>query len=379
MSKTNTQTLILSAADIEEIVRAVGINDLMDILIDRMTTAFENFDAGKTIIPTRSGFNYETPVRGLIEWMPLHSKETNRVVVKMVGYHPDNPADFQIPTIVSSISNYDSTTGHLKSIMDGVFLTALRTGAASAIASKVLAHPESSVLGLIGAGAQAVTQLHALSRVFDLQKVMYYDSDQEAQDSFMERVAMLNLNVEFIASSTEEIVTQSDIITTATSIEVGQGPLFENLKTKEWLHVNAIGSDFPGKTELPLSFLRQSFVCPDFMGQAIVEGECQKLKPTEIGPEFFECIQNPQQYVDVKNRTTVFDSTGLPLEDQVVMDLFLEQAISLKLGLEISLEKMSENAKSPYDFLYLNDVVEVKEPVLLEDKKAYKNGVHLNK
>lgn len=366
MSISNKKTLVLSASDIEEIVSSVGVNDLMDMLIKRMEIAFKNFDPTQTIIPIRSGFNYEQPDPGLIEWMPLFDKENNQMVVKMVGYHPENPNRYHLPTIVSTISSYDTQTGHLKGIMDGVFLTALRTGAASAIASKVLAHPDSKVLGLIGCGAQSVTQLHAISRVFKLEKVLFYDRDPATNNSFLDRVAMLNLDVTFVPMSIDEIVAQSDIITTATSIKVKEGPLFDQVKTKDWLHINAVGSDFPGKTELPLSFLKNSFVCPDFLNQAVVEGECQRLSADDIGPEFFECIQHPEKYKAVQTQTSVFDSTGLPLEDQVVMDLFLEYATLMKLGQELSIEKISEDAKSPYDFMYLKKESMTEKKVAIE-------------
>jgi len=366
MEKSGRKTLVLSSSDIEEIVNDIGIDEVMDTLIDRMTLAFIKYDPAQTIIPIRSGFNYIEPNTGLIEWMPLFNKKENQVVMKMVGYHPDNPADFKLPTIVSTISSYDTRTGHLVGLMDGVFLTALRTGAASAMASRILGHPESAVLGLIGCGAQSITQLHAISRLFDLKKVLFYDNDPATSDSFIERAAMLNLKTEFIPMSIDLLVEQSDIITTATSLGVGEGPLFSNLNTKKHLHINAVGSDFPGKTELPIDLLKDSCVVPDFKEQAIKEGECQQMDLADIGPEFFECIQNKEKYQALKNQRTVFDSTGLPLEDQVVMDLFLEYAEQLGLGYSMSIEKLSKDAKSPYDFMYLNKAESIKKELPID-------------
>ncbi len=129
------------------------------------------FDPGRHVIPVRDGFDYQQPQIGLIEWMPaLASGEA--VTVKMVGYHPQNPLHLNVPTILSTVLWFDVTTGHLQSVMDGNLLTAIRTGAASAVASKVLARPDAEVLGLIGCGAQSVSQLHALSRVFKLRQVL---------------------------------------------------------------------------------------------------------------------------------------------------------------------------------------------------------------
>lgn len=362
MSLSSRKTLVLPASDIEYIVRKVGLDEIMDKLIANMAKAFIDFDPKKTIIPIRSGFNYTEPETGLVEWMPLYHKG-EQIVVKMVGYHPDNPKKYNLPTILSNITNYDTKTGHLKSIVDGVFLTALRTGAASAIASKSLAHPNSKTLGLIGCGAQSVTQLHALSRIFDLKEVLYFDTDFESNESFIERVSMLNLDVTFTAMEIEDICEKSDILCTATSIEVGEGPLFHNDNTKDHLHINAVGSDFPGKIELPLSLLKNSFVCPDFIEQAMKEGECQQLERTDIGADIFECMQQAQKYDNLKKIRTVFDSTGLPLEDSVTLDLFLEYAVEMNLGLEVELENIPNDVKNPYEFM------KAKHPIKTSSKK----------
>lgn len=350
MNKSIKKTLILTPADVQYIMQHIGPDHLMDDLIGRLTKAFKSFDSTQTHIPIRSGFNYEEPAPGLIEWMPLYQKG-DQIVIKVVGYHPDNPSQLGLPTIISTISSYDTTTGHLVGLADGVLLTALRTGAASAVASRCLAKPDSTQLGLIGCGAQAVTQLHALSRVFDLKKVLFYDEDKAAMASLPARCAALNLAIDFEAADMPTVVAEADILCTATSIDVGEGPLFDELDTQAHLHVNAVGSDFPGKVELPVSLLKQSFVCPDFIDQALKEGECQQLSREQISAGLLEVIQNEEKFQHVLNERTVFDSTGYALEDQVVMNLFLDYAKELGRGQEVSIEGLQEDAKNPYHFL----------------------------
>ena len=346
-----TTTLLLSAADVNSIMNTYGMNRLMDDLIFRLINEFENFNENDTIIPIRSGFNYTSDTPGLVEWMPVYRKD-EEVVIKVVGYHPKNPKKFNLPTILSTISSYDTKTGHLKGLVDGVLLTALRTGAASAIAAKYLAHPKSSVLGLLGCGAQSITQLHAISRLFSITKVLVYDTDVEAINSFKTRIEVLDLDIEILSTTTVDIIALSDIVCTATSIKVGEGPLFENYVTKPHLHINAVGSDFPGKIELPLNLLRESFICPDFTKQAKIEGECQQLTDNEIDVDLVEVIQNYNNYSQFQQKLTVFDSTGLALEDKVVMGLFLDLANEFKIGNEVSLENISNDVKNPYHFLY---------------------------
>lgn len=344
------KTLILSAENVNAIVQAYGLNQLMDTLIEKTTLAIKNYSKKYIDVPIRSGFNYEGKNPGLVEMMPVHIKDSE-VVIKVVGYHPKNPKNFDLPTILSSISSYDTKTGHLKGLADGVLLTALRTGAASAIATKRLAKPNSSILGLIGCGAQSITQLHALSRFFDIKKVLLFDVDKYAMNSFSQRSAMLNLDLDVVFSSIEEIVKESDIVCTETSIDAGEGPLFSNLETQPHLHINAVGSDFPGKVEVPLDFLKQSLVCPDFLEQAKIEGECQRLEDSEIGPNLAKLVQNSDVYHYAKKERTVFDSTGWALEDQIVMDLFIELAKKFNIGQEIALENISDDAKNPYNFM----------------------------
>ena len=92
-------------------------------------------------------------------------------------------------------------------------------------------------------------------------------------------------------------------------------------------------------------------MCPDFVEQAKIEGECQQLNDKEIGVDFTEFLQNHSKYQEVKNGLSVFDSTGWALEDQVVLDLFLNLANDLDIGLPVSIEHVSEDAKNPYHFL----------------------------
>ena len=344
------KTIVLTGKDVCDIVQHYGIHDVMDTLITRTMAAFSTFDPEITVIPARSGFSYDNPASGLVEWMPLHG-HGGKVVIKVVGYHPNNPDKYNLPTILSTISAYDTATGHLLGLMDGVLLTALRTGAASAVASLLLADPDSRILGLIGCGAQAVTQLHALSRRFNFEKVLIYDTDDGAMSSFPERCMALDLDMVMVPSSIAEIVAAADILCTATSVDVGKGPLFADLPVKPSLHVNAVGADFPGKVELPIGLLAQSFVCPDFREQAVIEGECQQLAPDQIGPGLVEVVQNPTAFQHIQRQQSVFDSTGWALEDQVVMELFLEYASALGMGKEMEIEAMPDDAKNPYYFM----------------------------
>lgn len=350
MTNIKKTTLVVESSDVNAILSQVGIDAVMDDLIARLEKALSDFNPQNTVIPARSGFHYTFPFTGLIEWMPLFSRG-NQITVKLVGYHPSNPEIFNAPTILSSIYRFDTTSGHLSAIMDGVLPTALRTGAISAVATKLMAHPDSTTLGIIGCGAQAITQIHALSRVMNIDKVFHYDIEEEVMHTLSKRLGPLGIKCQFEPSDIMTIVQTSDVICTATSIDIGEGPLFSKVKTLPHLHINAVGSDFPGKIEIPLDFLRSGIVIPDFKAQAVVEGESQQLTDAEIGPELSALMKQPENYIYIKQSRSVFDSTGWALEDHVVMDMIVEYAKKLDLGRQLEIEYFPEDNKNPYEFL----------------------------
>ncbi len=345
------KTTLLTVEDIRRIVKSVGIHALMKEMIGVLETCFRDYDPSVNEIPARSGFSYAEPNPGLLEWMPILTR-SETATIKVVGYHPHNPNLHELPTIISTVSVYDVQTGQLTGLLDGVFLTALRTGAASALASLYLASPDSRVVGLIGAGAQAITQLHALATVFDLERVLVFDVDPAISRSFAHRARFLNLPIEFVnADARDRLVAEVDILCTATSTPVDAEPVLCDTETQPWLHINAIGSDFPGKTELPRSLLQRAFVCPDFPQQALVEGESQQLRPEQVGPPLYEIIQKPELYSHHRQTLTVFDSTGWALEDAAAAQLLLNYARQLGLGEEVYLQHAPADPHNPYDFV----------------------------
>ena len=142
-------TELFTQQDLAHIVSQVGLDRIMDDTIEALSAALRDFDPRSHITPVRDGFSYQEPEVGLLEWMPA-MKSGEAITIKMVGYHPANPLRRGMPTILSTVLCFDINSGHLRAVFDGNFLTAIRTGAASAVASRVLARPDSSILGLIG-------------------------------------------------------------------------------------------------------------------------------------------------------------------------------------------------------------------------------------
>lgn len=346
------ESRLLTVDDVHSVVMAVGLDRMMDELIAGIRDYCARYEELGCSSPARSGFDYREPAIGLLEWMPFMDG-AGRVTIKIVGYHPANPVSYGLPTILSTLGSYDTTTGRLIAMADGAFLTAVRTGAASAAASAVLARADSRVLGLIGCGAQAVTQLHALSRVFTFEKLLLVDTNAAVQATYRARIESLGLEgLEIVDSEPAAIRAEADILCTQTSVDVGMGPVVADGETKPWLHVNAVGSDFRGKTELPETLVRRAFIAADFREQCIAEGECQQLGVETIETDLVGLLAAPERFAAQRDALTLFDSTGWALEDHVALGVLAKHAERLGAGSVVEFEAGAEaDPWNPYAFV----------------------------
>jgi ornithine cyclodeaminase/alanine dehydrogenase-like protein (mu-crystallin family) len=332
---------LLRSSDLERMIADDGLDLFMDRIIEGIEQGFRGYNPRQVNIPARSGFVGS----GLIEWMPVSFADQS-VVIKVVSYFPDNPVRNNASTIQAYISRSDWRDGRLTDLVEGSLLTAMRTGAASAVASRILARPDSTTLGLVGCGAQSVTQAHAISRCFKIERILAYDTCQQANASIVGRLAFLGIPV--YPAALDEVEAAADILCTATSVNVGAGPVISGTRLKPHVHINAVGSDFPGKTEIPLFVLRDAVVIPDHREQAVLEGECQQLGSSGIGPELFELVGDKDAFTHLRNRRTVFDSTGIALEDAIALDIACRLAVETGIGKKIAFAENDIDPKSPY-------------------------------
>ncbi len=320
----------------------------MDLMIERMRFRFVEHDPATIEARSRDGFRYDKPALGLIEWMPTH-EVGGPVIIKMVGYHPTNPTQRTLPSVLATSSMWDTETGHLLAVADATLLTAVRTGAASALATDVLGIDRPITVGLIGLGAQAVTQVHAISRVRPVERIVGYDLAEAVTSSFADRIAFTGIPFEPVAAEgVEAMAAAVDVLCTCTSVDIGAGPVIDRFEPRPWLHVNAVGADFPGKVELPTDLLDGATVFPDTLAQCIAEGECQQVAAERIGPELEEVTKHPARFSSYRDRITVFDSTGWAVEDDVALRLALELAEGHGLGTDVALESIPDDPFDPY-------------------------------
>lgn len=342
------RTLLLRAEDLSTLLRSVGRDALMDQMIDALRGRFRDHDPDLQQARARDGFRYDKPAHGLIEWMPTH-EVGGPVVIKMVGYHPTNPLQRNLPSVIATSSMWDTETGHLVAVADSTLLTALRTGAASGLATDLLAVDRPITVGVVGLGAQAVTQVHAISRVRTIERIIGIDIEPDVAASFAARVDWLDVPVEILEpEASAHIAGQVDVLCTCTSAELGAPPVVGETEVRPWLHVNAVGADFPGKIELPRGLTDAALVIPDTLEQCLVEGECQQVPVDRIGPELPEVTQRATEFQRCRDEVTVFDSTGWAVEDDVALRLAVRLAEEHGVGTSVELERLPEDPFDPY-------------------------------
>jgi len=243
--------------------------------------------------------------------------------VKWVNVHLENPSR-GLPTVMAVLIYSDPETGYPLAVMSATEITAYRTGATAAIASKYLARQDSHTLGIIGAGRQAYTQILAHAEVFDLELIKVFDLSRAAVEKLIKSFSRYPVK----ECSLEEAAT-SDIVCTLTPSRV---PLLK----KEWIspgmHINAIGADAEGKEELEPSILKEAIVVVDDLRQASSAGEINVpitkglFAIDEVYATLGEIIVGKKQGRMDKQAITVFDSTGVAIEDLAVAKLIYEKA-----------------------------------------------------
>lgn len=243
--------------------------------------------------------------------------------MKWVNAHPRNPSR-NLPSVMAIMIYNDPETGYPLAIMDATEITAYRTGAAAAIASKYLARQDSRTIGIIGAGRQAYTQILAHAELFSPILVNAFDISTAAVDR------LINCFPEFtIRNCSMQEAAASDIVCTLT-------PSRNAIVKKDWIiggtHINAVGADAAGKQELDPSILMEAIVIVDDLEQASASGEINVpirrgiYTVQEVRGTLAELVMGKKTGRTDDKVITVFDSTGIAIEDIAVAKLLFEKA-----------------------------------------------------
>jgi alanine dehydrogenase len=296
-------TRIINAADVRTYVNMADI-------IDSVETAFRQYQQGDAMMPAKSYVEL-SDINGDFRSMPAHVGES--AGVKWVNVHPDNPDQFGLPTVMGLVVYSDPETAYPLAVIDGTELTRYRTGAAAGVATRHLAPPDADSLGLLGAGVQARTQLAAIANDINLTEVVVADLDDSAIADFIEHESDRDCE---IVSGTPEELGQCDIISTTT-------PSREPVLDAEWVqdgtHINAMGADAAGKQELDPALLAQAAVVVDDWEQCSHSGEINvpvtagEFTQDDVAATVGDVVTEDRS--SLRTSTTIFDSTGLAIQD----------------------------------------------------------------
>jgi alanine dehydrogenase len=323
------KTLLLTEGDVKRLLT-------MEESIGEVEAAFRMRGLGRTQMPPKQYLFFDK-YNGDLRTMPSYLEDTDTVAVKVVNSHPENPLKHGLPAVMATILLVDPQTGVPKAIMGGNWITALRTGAAGAIAAKYLANPNSKFVGMVGAGQQARTQLAGLQSVFEsVQEVRVWDVNAKASEQFAEEAnAQYDpLNV-VRCESVEETVKEADIVVTAT-------PSRKPLIMKEWIrqgtHLNCIGADAPGKQELDPAILKAAKIVVDDWDQASHGGEINVaiskglLKREDVWSDICQVVSHLKAGRTSPTEVTVFSSTGLAIQDAALASAAYSKALERNVG-----------------------------------------------
>ena len=247
---------------------------------------------------------------GVIELMPTSDHESYGF--KYVNGHPSNPSrGFQTVTAFGMLA--DVHNGYPTFLAEMTILTALRTAATSAMVARRLARPDSRVMAMVGTGSQSEFQALAFRGALGIRELRVWDTDPAALAKFLRNVAPLGFEVT-VATSAADAVAGADIITTCTADKTQATILTADL-IGEGVHLNAIGGDCPGKTELDPAILSRGEVFVEFTPQTRIEGEIQQLPSDFPVTEFWEVLAGTKPGRTSPEQITVFDSVGFAIED----------------------------------------------------------------
>ena len=310
--------------------------------IEIVKQAFAQLSAGDADVPARNQLEV-APHDGIALFMPAYLRKTDQLGIKIVSVFPNN-REAGIPTIHALVTVVDTETGRPAAVMDGTYLTALRTGAASGAATDLLARQDATVAAIFGAGVQGRTQLEAICEVRDIERVLVFDVNPGAADTFVAEMRTRGGRIPPGITATEssaDAVRDADIVCTTTT---SQAPVFDDSDLKPGVHINAVGAFTPDTQEVPAETIQRArlFVdsreaCWAEAGDLIIPRDHGLISEADVIAELGEIVSGAEKGRVSEDEITFFKSVGNAVQDVAVAGLILEEAVKQGLGTEVEI------------------------------------------
>lgn len=328
--------LVLTADDVR---RAVSMSDA----IEAVAAAFAALSDGRASVPLRT--HVRVAEQGADSFfMPAHLPAAGGMGLKVVAVFPHNGARNGLPTIHALVALLDPLSGAPLALLDGRYLTALRTGAASGVATRHMARPEAQVLAIFGAGAQAHTQALAVCAVRPIARVWICNRSHERAERL--RAALLAAGAPLpgdiqLAASPAQALAEASVVCCATG---SAAPLFADAQLRPGTHINGVGSYTPAMAEIPPETIRRARVVVDQRlaawaeaGDLIQARDAGLIDESHVVAELGDLVLGRVPGRTSNGEITCFKSVGNAAQDVAVAQRALAQAHRLGLGTEVAL------------------------------------------
>ncbi len=332
---------ILTVNDVCLLIKKVGISEFIKRLMDELRKDFSRWHEFNKIPRLATHYHF-----GVQELMPIGDDQY--YAFKYVNGHPKNPLDQKL-TVVAVGMLTEVKTGYPLLVSEMTLLTAFRTAAVCALASVYLAPKQSTTLAMIGTGSQSEFMVLAHQEALGISRVQYYDIDSQAMEKFKHNLAPFELEL-MACRNEQETVDNADVITTITAAKK-RATVLQNQWLPQGVHINGVGGDCPGKTELDPEILQRSKIVVEYLEQAKIEGEIQNLSPATIYAELWQLIAGEKPGRESADEITLFDAVGFALEDYTVLRLVYELAQQYDIGESAHLVPELDNPKNLFGLL----------------------------
>ena len=335
-------TTFLSVTDLRELLRTVGLPAFIRELAEALHADFCRWPVFEKSPRVASHSSL-----GVIELMPI--SDGVDYAFKYVNGHPRN-AERGLPTVMAFGVLADVATGCPRWLMELTLCTALRTATTSALTARALARPGAQHMALLGCGAQAEFQALAFETLLGIRRLTVFDPDPAACVRLQAHLAQVSGLQVRAAGSAQEAVRGADIVTTATAAKHHARVLTPDMLAPG-MHINAIGGDCPGKTELDPAVLRAARIVVELEAQTRHEGEIQQLPPDWPVAELWRVLRGEVVGRESSEQITLFDSVGFALEDYSVLRTVARLAEQLGLGQRLDLAPELREPKDLFGLL----------------------------
>lgn len=326
---------VITVSDIKKLISTVGLKNFFSQLILAVEKEYARWECFQ-----KSARHAVHVDNGVIELMPICDDEF--YTFKFVNGHPNNTSANKL-TVAALGLLADIKTGYPLMISEMTLLTAFRTSATSALAAKYLARKNTKKIGIIGTGAQSEFQIMAQSTLFDIETVKYFDIDLHAMEKFEHNLK--NEKFKLVrCDQAKQVVDGVDIITTATATKK-QTHILDMSSIKPGLHINSIGGDCPGKTELDKNILQHTKIVVEYLPQSKIEGEIQQTD-AKIYAELWELVTGVKKGRTSDSDITLFDSVGFAIEDFAILKFVYQLMVKNNVGTEMDLIPELANPKN---------------------------------